>query len=119
MDLNLKKILVKCYIWSTALYGAETWTLRRVDQKYQASFPMWCWIRMEMTSWTDRTRSEEVLQRVKEERNILHTTKRRKTNKILHILRRNCLLKHVTEEKAEGRIEVTGRRGRKRKQLMQ
>jgi hypothetical protein len=30
LDLNLRKKLVKCYIWSTALYGAETWTLRKV-----------------------------------------------------------------------------------------
>jgi hypothetical protein len=31
LDLELRKKLVKCYIWSTALYGAETWTLRAVD----------------------------------------------------------------------------------------
>jgi hypothetical protein len=31
LDLNLKKKLVKCYIWSTAFYGAETWTLRAAD----------------------------------------------------------------------------------------
>ena len=28
LDLYLRKKLVKCYIWSMALYGAETWTLR-------------------------------------------------------------------------------------------
>jgi hypothetical protein len=33
LDLNLRKKLVKCYVWSIALYGAETWTLRKVDQK--------------------------------------------------------------------------------------
>jgi hypothetical protein len=32
-DLNLRKKLVKCNIWSVALYGAETWTLRAIDQK--------------------------------------------------------------------------------------
>jgi hypothetical protein len=37
LDLNLRKKLVKCYIWSTTFYGAETWTLRRVDQKYMES----------------------------------------------------------------------------------
>jgi hypothetical protein len=35
-----------------------------------------------------------------------------------HILRRNCLLKHVFEGKIQVRIEVTGRRGRRRKQLL-
>jgi hypothetical protein len=91
------------------LYGDETWTLRKVDQKYLESFEMWCWRRMEKISWTDRVRSEEVLHRVKEERNILHTIKRRKANWIGRILRRNCLLKHVIEGKLEGRIEMTGR----------
>jgi hypothetical protein len=62
-------------------------------------------------------RNEEVLHTVKEERNILHTIKRRKANWIGHILRRNCLLKHAIEGELEGRIEMTGRRGR-RKQLL-
>jgi hypothetical protein len=48
-----------------------------------------------------------------EERNILQTVKRKKANWIGHMLRRNCLLKHVIEGKIEGRIEVTGRRGRR------
>jgi hypothetical protein len=62
--------------------------------------------------------SREVLYRVKEERNIVHTIKRRKANWIGHILRRNCLLKHVIEGKLEGRLEMTGRRARRRKQLL-
>jgi hypothetical protein len=78
---------------------------------------MWFWRRIEI-SWTDRVRNEEVLHRVKEERNILHTIKRRKVNWIGHILRRNRLLKHVIEGKLEGRIEMTGRRGRRCKQLL-
>jgi hypothetical protein len=40
LDLELRKKLVKCYIWSIALYGAETWTLRAVDQKHVESFKM-------------------------------------------------------------------------------
>jgi hypothetical protein len=74
---------------------------------------------MEKISWTERVRNEEVLlHRVKEERNIVHTIKRRNANWIGHILRRNCLLKHVIEGKLEGRIEMTGKRGRRRKQIL-
>jgi hypothetical protein len=68
-------------------------------------------------TYKDRVRNE-VLHRVKEERNIVHTIKRRKANWIGHTLRRNCLLKHVIEGKLEGRKEVTGRRGRRHKQLL-
>jgi hypothetical protein len=42
LDLNLRKKLVQCYIWSMPLYSAETWTLRAADQKYLESFEMWC-----------------------------------------------------------------------------
>jgi hypothetical protein len=42
LDLNLRKKPVNCYIWSVALCGAETGTLREVDQKYFGSFEMWC-----------------------------------------------------------------------------
>ena len=63
---------------------------------------------MEKIIWTDRVRNE-VLQSVKEERNILPTVKRRKANWIGHICHRNCLLKHVTDRKIDGRLEVTGR----------
>jgi len=46
LDLNMRKKLIKCYIWSMALCGAETWTLQAADQKYLESFGMWCWRRM-------------------------------------------------------------------------
>jgi hypothetical protein len=66
LDLELRKKLLKCYIWSIALCGAETGTLRAVDQKHMECFETWCWRRMEKISWTDHVRSEEVLLRVKE-----------------------------------------------------
>ena len=69
---------------------------------------------MEKISWTDCVRNEEVLRRVKLERNIIHIIKRRKANWIGHILCKNCLLKHIIE----GKIEVTGRRGRRREQQL-
>jgi hypothetical protein len=80
LDLELRKKLVKCYIWSISLYGTETWTLWELDQKYLESFEMWCWRRMEKISWVDRVNNEAVLHRVKEERNILHTIRQRKAN---------------------------------------
>ena len=42
LDLNLRKKLLKWYIWGIALYGAEIWTLRKVDHKYLEIFETWC-----------------------------------------------------------------------------
>jgi hypothetical protein len=77
--LELRKKLIKCYIWSIALYGAEIWTLRVVDKKQLESFDMWCWRRKEKIRWTDHVRNEEVLLRVNEQRNILHEIRDRKS----------------------------------------
>jgi len=68
---------------------------------------------MEKISGTERARNE-ILHRTKQERNKLHTINRRKNHWIRHILRRNCLLKQVAAEK----VEETGRRGTRCKQLL-
>ena len=69
-------------------------------------------------SWTDNVRNEEVLLRVKEQRNIQHEIIKRKANSIYHILRRNCLLQRVIEGKLKEGILVTGQRGRRRRTLL-
>jgi len=58
-------------------------------------------------------RNEEVLLRVKEQRNILHETSTRKANWIGHILRRNCLLQKVIEGKVK-RGDRSDRKKRKK-----
>jgi hypothetical protein len=73
---------------------------------------------MEKVSWTDHVRNEEVLLRVKEQRNILHEISKRKANWIGHLLRRNYLLQQVIEGKINGGVEVTGRRERRRRKLL-
>jgi hypothetical protein len=55
---------------------------------------------------------------LKQKRNILQTIKRRRANRIGHILRRDCLIEHLIEGKIWVRIEVMGRRGRRRMQLV-
>jgi len=63
-------------------------------------------------------RNEETVQRVTGKINILQTRKSRKANRIGHILRRHCLLKHIIEGKIDRTIEVNTRWGRRRKQLL-
>jgi hypothetical protein len=92
--------------------------LRAVDQKHLGSFEMWCWRRMKKISLTDHVRNEEVLLRVKEQRNILPEISKWKANWIGHILHRNCLLQQVAEGKIKGGIELKGRRGRRCRKIL-
>jgi hypothetical protein len=72
LHVYLSNKLVKYYIWSIALCGAENFTLRKVDEKYLEGFEMWCWRKMEEINWTNHVKSE-ILRRAKEERIILKT----------------------------------------------
>jgi hypothetical protein len=92
--IELRKKLVRCYVWSIALYGSETWTLRKLEQRYLESFEMWCWRRVEKIKWSEKVTNELVLERIGEKRTLLNNILRRKANLIGHILRRNYLL-HV------------------------
>ena len=69
-------------------------------------------------SWTDRVKNELVLQRVEEQRNIVHKTKQRNVNWFRYILRRNCLPIYVIQINMEGRMGVTGGPRRRRKELL-
>jgi hypothetical protein len=95
-------------------YAAENRALWKLGQKYLKRFDMW-YLEKDGECRVDRCYESEVLHKLEEERNIPHRIKRMKDNWVGPVLPRNCLLKHVTEEKTEEMIEVRGRRGRRRK----
>ena len=72
LNIELKKKLVRRYVWSIALYGSETWTLRKLEWKYLESFEMWCWRRMEKIKWSEKVTKEHVLERIGEKRILLN-----------------------------------------------
>jgi hypothetical protein len=80
---------------------------------------MQCWRGKEKISRADRVRNK-VLQRVKEERNILQAIKR-KEGRITGFVTScagTAFLNTLFKETRRGRIEVTGKRGRRRKNLL-
>ena len=111
---ELKKRLGKCYVWSVTLYGAETWTLRKEDEKRIEALEMWIWRKMEGVQWSDRVQNEEVLRRIGERREMLATIRKRKKNWIGHCLRRDSIVKDCIEGMVNGRRK----RGRRRCQLL-
>ena len=75
LEKELRKRLVKCFVWSVALYGAETLTLRRNEEKQLEAFVMCVWRRMESVKWTDKTKNSVVLVRVGRRKNNAGTDK--------------------------------------------
>jgi len=71
MNLELKKRIMKCLVWSVALYAAETWTLTQTDRRRLELESFEMWRRMEKISWFDEVTNEEALRRVNKDRQIL------------------------------------------------
>ena len=100
LEKELRKRLVKCFVWSVALYGSETWALRWSEQKRLEAFQKRIWRRMEHVKWTDKIKNAVVLERVGEGRIMLELIKKKKRNLLGRWLRRNCLLKDALEQRS-------------------
>jgi hypothetical protein len=74
--LEIKNKLIKSGIWSVALFGSETWTLGKNEERVVNAFETWCWRRMLKIKWADRITNDEVFQRAKEERLLLKIKKK-------------------------------------------
>ena len=74
----MKNKLTNSCIWSVALYGSETWTLGKIEERVINTFETWCWRRTLKIELTDRITNDEVLQKVKEERLLLKILKNRR-----------------------------------------
>ena len=61
ISIELRSRIAKCYIWSTLLYGAETWTLTKVASDKLEAFEMWLYRRMLRISWKEHKTNGEVL----------------------------------------------------------
>ena len=83
LNIEFWKILVRCYVWNIALYGSETWKLKKLKRKYLESFEMLCWRTMEKIKLSEKVTNEQVLERIVENRTFLKNILRRNANWIL------------------------------------
>jgi len=51
---ELKKRIMKCLLWSVALYAAEMCRMTQADRRKLEAFVMWIWKRMEKIRWLDK-----------------------------------------------------------------
>ena len=112
LSLEIKKTLIKSCIWSVALYGSETWTLGKNEERVINAFETWCWRRMLKIKWTDRITNEEVFRRVKDDRLLLKILNNRRHSWIGHIIRHKWVCsKHYgrsnIREKGHGKTSTT------------
>jgi hypothetical protein len=104
--LEIKKELIKCCIWIVAVYGSETWSLGKNEERVINGFEIRCWRRMLEIKWTDSITNFEVLKRAKEERLLLKILKNRHHSWIGHIIRQNGFVVNILEGAISGKKAV-------------
>lgn len=114
ISLDVRKQMLKTYVWSVALYGSESWTMGVRERKRLLAFETWCYRRIMKISWKEMITNEEVYRRVGERRCFLKYLKRRRNHLVGHILRHNGLLKLIIE----GTVDGKNSRGRPRLEYM-
>ena len=111
LSLTTKTRLTKCYIWSTLLYGCETWSLTKPLEKKLRAFEMWTYRRIARVSWKEKKTNHQVLQTLGITSTVIVSTVRKRIARYFgHIRRHDSLQKTI----AEGKIEGKRGRGRRR-----
>lgn len=114
ISLDVRKRMLKTYVWSIATYGSEAWTMGVTEERRLEAFEAWCYRRMLKVSWRERWTNEEVFNKAEEERSFLRWIKRRRARLIGHIIRHDGMLKMIIE----GVVEGKNLRGRPRLEYM-
>ena len=64
LNIELRKILIMCYVWGIAFYGSEIWTLSKLERQYSQTLEMWCRRRKGRIKWSEKVTNEQALERI-------------------------------------------------------
>ena len=103
ISMKTRKRIIKAYVWSTLLYGCETWTITTRNMTKLQSFEMWAYRKMMKLSWSEKKTNEEVLTLADEQLYIIPTIKKRKITYFGHMIRRNNIHRLLLEGPLEGK----------------
>lgn len=114
LTLETKVRLLRCYVFSVLLYGAESWTLNETTTKKLNAFEMWLYRRILKIPWTAKISNIEVLRTMKKDLELMNIIKARKLEYLGHIMRneeRYGILQTILQGK------ILGRRGPGRRRI--
>jgi hypothetical protein len=84
-----KLSFLKTCVFSTMLYGCETWTYKKADKDKILAFEMYCYRRVLSIRWTQKVKNEEVRRRLDVKENLMQVIMKRKLGLFGHVCRMN------------------------------
>ena len=64
ITLPTKVCLVKAMVFPVAMYGCESWTIKKAEHQRIDAFELWCWRRLLGVPWTARRSNKSILKEI-------------------------------------------------------
>ena len=64
ITLPTKVRLVKAMVFPVAMYGCESWTVKKAERRRIDAFELWCWRRLLRVPWTARRSNQSILKAI-------------------------------------------------------
>ena len=56
--------IVKAMVFPAAMYGCESWTVKKAEHRRTDAFELWCWRRLLRVPWTARISNQSILKEI-------------------------------------------------------
>ena len=111
MTLSTKFHLVKAMVFPVAMYGCESWALKKAECQKTDAFEFWCWRRLLRVPWTSRRANQSILKEISPGCSLVGLMLKLKLQYFGHLMRRSDSLEKTL---MLGGIRGRRRRGRQR-----
>ena len=109
-DVNLptKVCLVKATVFPVAMYGCESWTIKKAERQRIDALGLWCWRRLLRVPWTDRRSNWYILKEISPGCSLEGLMLKLKLQSFVHLMQRaDSFEKTLVLGKTEGRRRRT------------
>ena len=70
ITLPTKVCLIKDIVFLVAMYGYESWTIKKAKHQIIDAFELWCWRRLLRVPWTARRSNQSILKEISPENSL-------------------------------------------------
>ena len=88
ITLPTKIRLVKAMVFPVAMYGCESWTIKKAEHQRVDAFELWCWRRLLRVPWTARRSNQSILKEISPEYSLEGLMLKLKVQYFGHLMRR-------------------------------
>ena len=115
ISLSTKVCLVKAMVFPVAMYGCESWTIKKAEHRRIDAFELWCWRKLLSVTWTSRRSNQSILKEISPKYSLEGLMLKLKLQCFGHLMGRTDSLEKTL---MLGKIEGRRRRGQQRRRWL-